>query len=739
MIITISDFRQQVLAGDSSPLIARLQELTGRSTAEEATAWTSSFSELARVLSSPRLDPFHLHLGRRGSLSLEYRLPASSSWCDVVLLGEGESSPSALILELKHWDTRNDGTGPAEGLISHAGKLTLHPSEQVGGYVEYCRRFHSTVAEEKASVDGCVVFTARPLNPVYAQSPNDRLVREFPCFGIPRASDGSAFVDHVLQRIRRPAPEFATAFERGHYRQNRGFISTIGTELREKDHRSLVLLDEQRQGLRLALSQARAAISESSKSASAPKKSVLIIQGPPGSGKSAVAAHLWAELATWDGLPPGDLVFVGTSAAQNEAWSHIFGQGRGCLKKATQFSPTTTQRLGALQRSNPGSFKNIEDWRANLQLLETIDGRPDPDDNAYLISIVDEAHALVNPESKDARGQFGFPLCFGPLGYHIIRASSLSVFLIDEVQSFREREATTVNHLRMWAAELGAEVLQVVNLAGRQFRCGGSSEYLEWAGAVLAGSEASACALLAAKWQAPVKSASESGVISTDQSISKPHPSLGETVGFRFEIVPSVHDLDAALTKRRHEGASVRLVSSYARKWVTEKDEGQPHRRPDHMRDFFLPAAENRPAWSRIWNWKNAPRGYVSWIDPSAGDPMAEDPLCEVGCPYTVRGFDYDYLGLIWLSDVVWRRNSWVVQVNHVHESGLTRHKGRAAAESDTHGPAHRALLEKILQGYRILMTRAIKGLYVWCEDSETRARIQECLGKRTHFPSNPE
>ena len=114
---------------------------------------------------------------------------------------------------------------------------------------------------------------------------------------------------------------------------------------------------------------------------------------------------------------------------------------------------------------------------------------------------------------------------------------------------------------------------------------------------------------------------------------------------------------------------------------------------------------------------------------------MADDPLCEVGCPYTVRGFDYDYLGLLWFSDVVWRQNSWVVQVNHVHESGLTRHKGRAAAESDPHGPAHKALLEKILQGYRILMTRAINGIYVWCEDTETRVRIQECLGERDVFP----
>ena len=50
-----------------------------------------------------------------------------------------------------------------------------------------------------------------------------------------------------------------------------------------------------------------------------------------------------------------------------------------------------------------------------------------------------------------------------------------------------------------------------------------------------------------------------------------------------------------------------------------------------------------------------------------AGVPIAlpiwvgVDPLCEVGCPYVVRGFDYDYVGVLWLSDLVWR-GRWVTQ-----------------------------------------------------------------------------
>ena len=50
-----------------------------------------------------------------------------------------------------------------------------------------------------------------------------------------------------------------------------------------------------------------------------------------------------------------------------------------------------------------------------------------------------------------------------------------------------------------------------------------------------------------------------------------------------------------------------------------------------------------------------------------AGHPagrIASDPLCEVGCPYAVRGFDYDYVGILWLDDLVWRENRWRINLS---------------------------------------------------------------------------
>ena len=146
MLITIEEFRRRVQT-DTAGLVTRLQEETGRYGNEEAEAWETSFSKLSRAFQAPSFQPLHLFFGSRGNLALEYQMPAASSWADVVLLGRHEAAPAAVIIELKDWTTAADKPGKAEGLIDRAGRQELHPSDQVRGYTEYCRRFHSAIEE----------------------------------------------------------------------------------------------------------------------------------------------------------------------------------------------------------------------------------------------------------------------------------------------------------------------------------------------------------------------------------------------------------------------------------------------------------------------------------------------------------------------------------------------------------------------------------------------------------------
>jgi uncharacterized protein len=133
--------------------------------------------------------------------------------------------------------------------------------------------------------------------------------------------------------------------------------------------------------------------------------------------------------------------------------------------------------------------------------------------------------------------------------------------------------------------------------------------------------------------------------------------------------------------------------------------------------------------WSRVWNF--VPRNgtdYTAFIRAAPGSRMADDPLCEVGCPYAVRGFDYDYVGILWLDDLLWRAGKWTIKYESVHEGGFLQLLNRARAEEVSEGAENRELMRRVTQAYRILLTRALRGAYLWVPDDETRAYLKDSL-----------
>lgn len=732
MLLNFESFHSRV-RNDIEGLINDLTVWTGRGGNGEAESWRSSLPAVSDAFLDRRFDNLQLFFGRRGNCSLEYRLPASFSFSDVVVLGRDSGRPAALFLELKHWQTRNDKPGPAMGLVEHAGQITHHPSDQVKGYVDYCRHFHSAVQEFDASVSGCVAFTKERFLSAYRDGPNQSLFESFPCFSLAPGVDRANFHDFVIDRINQPDGDFAQAFVEGKYRQKREFIRQLAEQILHPDQQQFVLLDGQRAAFQKCWHRIEQAILE----ADPPRKTVIFIVGPPGCGKSVIAARLWASLAQDERFAEGNCVITTTSASQSSNWTRVMqmlgpGGGGAVVKKANNYMPAFSQELNSLTERFSINFKSADDWRDNLKLLRSVGHAPRCQDNEMYVSIVDEAHALINSEYKSGRGQFGFDPRMGPQAYHIIRGSLVSIFLLDPHQGFRTRENTTIADMTLWAQSMGAYVPDTIRLDSSQFRCGGSKEYVDWIDSLWVSDSPTPLRELAKQWNGESTKPSNDGT-------SEPSLKAAEGPGtyhkgktqaksprkFIFEVVDSPFNLDDTLTEHSQSGASVRLVASFARKWKS-KQVNPPHQLPPHLQDFYLPFANDRH-WSRVWNF--APNGNYTWfIQAPEGTPMHANPLAEVGCSYAIRGFDYDYLGLIWLSDVVWRENRWVVQPEHVFETGITGLITQAIDELNCDGPAHKALLQRMQQSYRILMTRAIKGLYVWFEDEETREHVNASI-----------
>ena len=106
MLLEVGEFCTWV-EDDLNGLIDELSALTYRQNQYELDAWRSSLPQLSIILNQPGLEEFHIQLGNK-SLSIEYKLPASSSWCDAVLLGRNSLQPAAVIIELKDWNLSGD-------------------------------------------------------------------------------------------------------------------------------------------------------------------------------------------------------------------------------------------------------------------------------------------------------------------------------------------------------------------------------------------------------------------------------------------------------------------------------------------------------------------------------------------------------------------------------------------------------------------------------------------------------
>lgn len=104
---------------------------------------------------------------------------------------------------------------------------------------------------------------------------------------------------------------------------------------------------------------------------------------------------------------------------------------------------------------------------------------------------------------------------------------------------------------------------------------------------------------------------------------------------------------------------------------------------------------------------------------------MHADPLGQVGCPYVVRGFDYGYVGVLWLNDLRVSGTRLVPDPSHIHETQLKLTK--AAVRRGDPGAAE-DLAKGLNQAYRILLTRGLKGIYLWFEDEATRKHVETAL-----------
>jgi hypothetical protein len=383
------------------------------------------------------------------------------------------------------------------------------------------------------------------------------------------------------------------------YRQDRSFCRAVA-DLVQTGRSPFALLDHQRLAQAVCLQTIdEALVSE--------RRTTVIIEGPPGSGKSSLAAHLWAALRHRPELAADACVITTTSAAQRSNWKRLFERTKrgaaGIVLPAAAYAPATTRWVGEYCRKHGRDALPPERWRENIDICRAACGGRLAPDTPPLVSIVDEAHAPINPEDPRARTPSGYPVAFGPQAWHTIRASRIAIFLMDSDQGFRLRENSRVVDLQRWSREQGATVVGPISLAGAQFRAAGSVEYAQWI----------------------------DGLLDMRPSTSwRRDPSAS----MQFEVVPDPFALEAALRTHIEAGRSARIAATFARPWLSgprRKGESSLRRRSDPDFTISIDRGKGPEAWTRKWNYVPDGQDYTLFIQAPPGSPMSGDPLAELG------------------------------------------------------------------------------------------------------------
>ena len=135
---------------------------------------------------------------------------------------------------------------------------------------------------------------------------------------------------------------------------------------------------------------------------------------------------------------------------------------------------------------------------------------------------------------------------------------------------------------------------------------------------------------------------------------------------------------------------------------------------PDSQGNLGLDVAIGN--WSKPWNLKSD--RAVGGAPPSvlwATDPAG---FGQVGCIYTAQGFEYDWNGVIFGPDLVWRSDHWET-VRSANNDPDFRNPKRVSDEE-----FHRL----VLNVYKVLLTRGMIGTLIYSVDPETQAFLSSLV-----------
>lgn len=256
----------------------------------------------------------------------------------------------------------------------------------------------------------------------------------------------------------------------------------------------------------------------------------------------------------------------------------------------------------------------------------------------------------------------------------LINSARIVVFFLDENQNIRPDEVGSVPLIKEAAQKLGIQETKIkVYELKEQLRCAGDDNYITWVEYILG-----------FKNEKP----------KLDDIKVKINILNGSDLG---ELAQCLEErMTTALSNKK----KARIVAGFCWPWN------------DPLENHLLPKDIQIGSWEKPWNHKaksieekqkSLENPYYKWF-------TEDRHAVEVGCIYSVQGFEFDWIGVIWCEDLVWRNGQWEAQPSKSHDKAIKK------LENDKEKAK-----KLLLNTYRVLLTRPREEVVILCLDDQTR------------------
>ena len=255
----------------------------------------------------------------------------------------------------------------------------------------------------------------------------------------------------------------------------------------------------------------------------------------------------------------------------------------------------------------------------------------------------------------------------------IIHAAVCSVFFIDESQRVTLSDIGSVAEIEKWADLEESEVVKMQLVS--QFRCNGSDGYLAW----------------------------------LDQALEIRETANYDLDGIDYDIriCNTPAEMEAIVLEKNRIRNRARILAGYC------------------------------------WNWPKATRNNTNFHDIKIGDysiswnlnggdafAISEESVHEAGCIHTSQGLEFDYTGVIIGDDMRFENGKVITDYTKRAKTDNSLKGIKTLAKKDKE-KADQVADEIIKNTYRTLMTRGMKGCYVYCTDVPLAQHFKKLLKQK--------